>query len=188
MNVKEFNNNYICPLLEKISQEKKKAILLGDFNMNLLNYDSNNDVRDFLDSMTSNFFLPFISQPSRVTSRSKTLIDNIYFNSIEHKTISSNITASISDHMPQFWIISNYANKTSHQAKYGRSFKNFDRENFLLDVLSINWNPTLELDKKDVNLSCQNFLSTVNSIVDKYAPIRKLSKKERKAQCKPWVY
>ena len=46
-----------------------------------------------------------ILQPTRVTKKSKTLIDNIFFNSLEFATISGNITHSISDHLIQFVIL-----------------------------------------------------------------------------------
>ena len=71
-----FNDIYLNPLLEKISKESKSIFLLGDFNVDLLKYDHHARTNDFLDSM----FLPHIIQPSRVTSNSKKLIDNIFSN------------------------------------------------------------------------------------------------------------
>ena len=38
---------------------------------------------DFLDAMYANFFLPYIIAPSRVTAHSKTLINNIFLNTVE---------------------------------------------------------------------------------------------------------
>ena len=38
--VTEFRNYYMGPLLEKLSREKKEIILMGDFNINILNCDS----------------------------------------------------------------------------------------------------------------------------------------------------
>ena len=34
--------NYLNKLLENISKEQKSSFLLGDFNVNLLNYNENN--------------------------------------------------------------------------------------------------------------------------------------------------
>ena len=61
----------------------KKYILVGDFNIDLLKYDTHGGSSDFLDAMYANFLLPYISVPSRVTPHSKTLIDNIFSNMIE---------------------------------------------------------------------------------------------------------
>ena len=47
--------------------------------------------------------LPHITQPTR-RNNSKTTIDNIYTNVIIPNSVSSNLTATISDHHPQFVI------------------------------------------------------------------------------------
>ena len=76
------DRNYLNNLLEKVSKEQKSAFLLGDFNINLLNYNVHSPTNEFLDSLASNSFLPYILQPTRTTSHSKTLIDNIFTNVI----------------------------------------------------------------------------------------------------------
>ena len=40
MDVSDFNSFYLSPLLSKISSENKGLVLLGDFNINLLQFDS----------------------------------------------------------------------------------------------------------------------------------------------------
>ena len=49
----------------------------GDFNVDLLKYDTCSKHKEFLNTMTSFGFLPHILQPSRITESSATLIDNI---------------------------------------------------------------------------------------------------------------
>ena len=63
----DFNNNYLNKLLENISKDQKSIFLLGDFNVNLLNYNEHNPTNKFLDSLVSNSFIPFILQPTRIT-------------------------------------------------------------------------------------------------------------------------
>lgn len=41
--------------------------------------------------MADIFFLPQILRPTRVTDHSATIIDNIFFNSLEHHSVSGNI-------------------------------------------------------------------------------------------------
>ena len=53
-------------------------MLIGDFNINLFKYDHKADSASFLDSLYTNFLLPYISTPSRLTTHSSTLIDNIF--------------------------------------------------------------------------------------------------------------
>ena len=79
MNINEFNDDYLNELLDKLSKENKTIFLLDDFNINVLNYDIHPPTNEFLDSVSSLYFLPHILQSSRVTTNSKTLIDNIFF-------------------------------------------------------------------------------------------------------------
>ena len=52
------------PTLEKISKENKDAYLMGDFNINLINYNSHNPTSQFLDFICSNSFFPYINIPT----------------------------------------------------------------------------------------------------------------------------
>ena len=89
MHPSEFNGIYLKDLLENLSQENKTIVIMGDFNV-LLKYDTEKVSADFLDDMYASFLLPYISPPSRVTSRSKILIDNIFSSNIEDGCISGN--------------------------------------------------------------------------------------------------
>ena len=57
--------NYISKCLRKINEENKLCYLSGDFNIDLLKYDSSNKHRGFLNMMTSSGFLPHIIHPIR---------------------------------------------------------------------------------------------------------------------------
>ena len=107
MDLTDFNCNYLNKLLENISKEQKSIFLLGDFNVNLLNYNEHNQTNEFLDSLACNSFMPLILKPTRITSHSSTLIDNIFSNVFDPDTVSGNLTATISGHLPQSAIIPN---------------------------------------------------------------------------------
>ena len=81
---------------------------MGDFNIDLLKYESNIDSSTFLGKIYSRLLLPYISSPSQLTSWSQTLIDNIFSNNIEGDIINSgNLTSTISDYYAQFIIFEN---------------------------------------------------------------------------------
>ena len=61
MEIPDFNKYYLSDLTETLSSHNKKIVLIGDFIVDLLNYDSNNDVSNFLDTMHSNLLLPHIT-------------------------------------------------------------------------------------------------------------------------------
>ena len=75
--VGEFTNDFLEPLLQKLSFEKKEVILMGGFNINLLNCNIDKGISDYVDTLYSHAFLPTISSPMRITN-SKFLTD-IYF-------------------------------------------------------------------------------------------------------------
>ena len=66
-------------LSKKIRKEKKVVFITGDFNINLLNIDSDEYTEKFLNLLLSNFFQPHILQPSKIINNSKPpLIENIF--------------------------------------------------------------------------------------------------------------
>ena len=136
MDLNEFNDYYINNLLDNLSKENKTVFLLGDFNIDLLNYDQHSLNNEFLDSLSSHMLLPHIEQPTRIKSNSKTLIDNIYSDVITPNNISGNITATISDHLPQFFIApDNFSNPPSTKLNiFERDWSKFDQENFILTL------------------------------------------------------
>ena len=70
-----------------------------------------------LDSMYASFLLPYISTSSRVTPRSKALVDNIFFNNIEDASILGNIVRTISDHYAQVFLLQNLINKNQTKSE-----------------------------------------------------------------------
>ena len=47
MNFNEFNKFYLNDILDKLSKENKTVFLLGDFNINLLNFDQDTSTNEF---------------------------------------------------------------------------------------------------------------------------------------------
>ena len=58
-----FNINCLNNPLDKVSKEQKTIFALDDFNVNLLNYDNHNPTNELLDSLASNSFIHYFSQP-----------------------------------------------------------------------------------------------------------------------------
>ena len=54
----DFICSYLNKTLENNSKEQKSIFLLGDINVNLLNYNKHNQLNEFLDSLNSNSFIP----------------------------------------------------------------------------------------------------------------------------------
>ena len=113
MDVLDFKNNDLNQIFDIVSKERKQICLIGDFNINLLNYNEHQPRNNFLDPLASNSFTPYILDPTRITSHSKSLVDNIFSNDIFQEIISGNITATISDHSNQLSFVSNILSNLS---------------------------------------------------------------------------
>ena len=103
--------------------------------------------------MYASFLLPYISTPSRVTPRSKMLIDNIFSNNIKDGSISGNIVTTISDHYAQFLLLQNLNNKNPTKGEI--------------------YHQDLKVNNGDVDKSFESFITTVNSIIPEHAPLKK---------------
>ena len=116
------------------------------------------------------WILPLILQPTRITSHSNTLVDNICSNVIDPDIISGNFATTISDHLPQFVIIPNMSgNTTSNKSNiYEKDWSKFDQEHFILDYFSIDWEDLLKIDELNVDNSTQLCLEEINILLDTY--------------------
>ena len=119
--------NFNCNYQNKLFKKQNSVFLLGDYNPR--NYNEHNQKNDFLDSLASKLFIPLILQPTRITGHSNTLIDNIFSNVIDSDVISGNSTPTISDHLPQFSVITNmFGNISSNKSNiYDRDWSKIDR-------------------------------------------------------------
>ena len=189
MDLHEFNDNYLNPVLDKSMAENKQIFLTGDFNVDLMKTDSDYNTSNFFDTITSNLFVPHIIYPTRITPNSKMLIDNIFSNSLNFSQGNSgNLTLSISDHLAQFLIIPmDYEFVPKKANLFKRETKNFDRENFIIDLLNIDWPSILKLEKEDPGYSFNSYEAKINTLIDKYMPLKRLTKREIKQQYKPWI-
>ena len=87
--------------------------------------------------------------------------------------------SAISDHFPQFLIlpkeITQLPKKHNH---FKRNTRNFDKVSLIADVINTDWPSVCAIDKNDPNYSFDMFDVTIINIIDKYCPLKKVTKKE----------
>ena len=89
MHLTEFNNLFLKSLTDKLNKKNNKEImLLGDFNIDLIKTNSNNNTSQFFNIIQLSYLIPHITSPTKLTSRSHTLIGNIMSNVITEDIIS----------------------------------------------------------------------------------------------------
>ena len=139
-----------------------------------MNYESHSPTEQFTNNVTTYCFQPHILQPTRITDHTATLIDNIYFNSLEHDCISGNLVSNISDRLPNFLIFNKFTFKSTHHDVYHRDYSDFNQEQFVEEVRLVNWEEVL-YDTEDVNHIFYSFYTKISETVEKHVPLRKTS-------------
>ena len=90
-------NETLSTILEKLKVEDEIFNLMGDYNINLLNYSSHSLTSDFVDLMHSYSFISLINRPTRITENSATLIENIFVNKFNLSLFQAILVTDISD-------------------------------------------------------------------------------------------
>ena len=178
--------DYVDNVLLKLSKTNKLIYVMGDFNINLLSYEAHSETNEFINTVVSHYLLPYILHPTRVTDHSSTVIDNIFSDVTDYKTVSGNIINQIADHFAQFMLVKriniNYKNTTFYQYDYS----DFKKENFIEDISNINWE-TLHESNEEINNKFAYFYDQVSTCVKLHAPVEKVSPKKLSFKNKPWI-
>ena len=92
--------------LTKLCNISKVTVVTGDFNYDVLKYDENSIISEFLNLMNSNFLRPCFLGPIRVVDNNRSnLINSIFINTIDKKIDSGNIIDKVPVHMPNFVLV-----------------------------------------------------------------------------------
>ena len=84
---------------------KKEIMLIGYFDINLFNCNPDKDTSDYIDTLYSHTFYLTINSPTRITSTTKTVIDNIFYNNASNNITSGYTATLISNHFTQFLLV-----------------------------------------------------------------------------------
>ena len=185
--LQKFNNLFLSKILKKLAKHKNKTVFLcGDFNANLLAAEEHSDTEAFYEDLACQSFQPLFLQPTRVTSHSATLIDNIFCNDLTAHTEGGNLTTSISDHFPQFAIIDNINKEHEKDIPIiRRNYKNFNTDEFENELRQVEWAKILE--NKTSEESVNYFFNKTNALLDEMAPYRRLKRREIRTEHSPWI-
>ena len=152
----------------------------------MLKYNEDQSTNKYLGSLALNSLIPNTLQPTSLTSHSNTFIGNIFVNVFSSEAVFRNITATISDHLPQFLFIPNVlSNPLCNKSNtLERDWSKSNKENFILES---NWCEILQLDKHNVNLSMDVYLDHINAILDIHAHYKIVNKYKLRFKIKPWI-
>ena len=95
----------------------------------------------------------------------------MFSNVIDRDIIYGNLTATISDYLPQFSIIPNmFGNISSKKSNiYEKNWSKLDREIFILDYFSVGYEDLLKTDEVNADNLTRMNLNKINMLLDTYA-------------------
>ena len=70
---------------------------------------------------------------------------------------------------------------------YERDWSKFDQENFDIDYFSVDWEDLLKIDELNADNSTKLYLDKINTLLDTYAPLKRINKYKLKFKSKPWI-
>ena len=154
---------------------------MDDFNIKFMKVNGKSDNFQFYNTRCSYFYMPLALHSTGFTVKSKTLIDNIFFNCFQLTTLSGNITHLISDHLTQFVILEDFKTPKPPPKSnvYKRNFDIFDSNKLKEDLPKIDWINEILKNGIVINEIFYIFYKTLSEIVDRLAPLTKVTKKRR---------
>ena len=100
------SHKFLNEIKTVISKNHEKPLfLVGDLNINSLDYWKNPNVRDFINLISQNDVFPLVNRPTRVTKISVTIIDHVLPHTIIDSKVQSGIISDISNHLVVFAMI-----------------------------------------------------------------------------------
>ena len=157
---------------------------MGDFNINLFNYESHNSTKEFLDIMLSFFLYPLITRPTRITGDTATLIDNIFCNSVNNQiNVKRLLYTDISDHLPIFTAICRSTkNLKTSNTLYHRPLTTSGKAKFKQLIANSDFDNICRTH--DI---CSAFTTFHNHIIEKYSESFPLCKIKTSSKRKSWL-
>ena len=168
--------------LQLIDNDSKESIILGDVNYDFLPSSLSFQASEFKFITGLYQYEQLISEPTRVTKDSRTLIDHFYTTNPDNIISKGISTISISDHYLIYGIRKFKVSKENAKIIKYRDYKHFNERMFLQDLQNSLYD--FDLDQYDPNISWQIWKNKFFRIWNKHAPV-----KTRKVGAKrlPWL-
>ncbi len=171
--------------IDIIESERKHCIIMGDFNINLLQYNNNDKTTNYVDNILAQGFVPLIHYPTRVTPTTATLIDHMYSNNMNKNSVSGIIITDVADHFGTFHLIDSKTAQQVDKCKEIRihSEKNIEYFNQCLEHTDFRTVKHIASPDDAYN----TFLKLYKCAYDKAFPIVKSKINKKYIKKEPWM-
>ena len=158
---------------------------MGDFNLDLLQYNHHTPTQEFIVILFSHAFIPLISNPTRLTSYYATLIDNIFTNNLSQNVLNGIVLNDLSDHLPVFAYFSGKSLTRDGKNKvFIRKITDESLRKFNENVSKTNWVSFLD---EDPNMAYNNFIDEYSRVYNVCFHLKVIKGKLLKNCSSPWI-
>jgi endonuclease/exonuclease/phosphatase (EEP) superfamily protein YafD len=144
--------------------------ILGDLNIDVLKYDSNQLAQDYVDLLFSYGLLQVITKPTRYSNSSATLIDHVITAPKSNFCNAAILTSMLSDHFPIIYILDSAKTRVCEKSVNFRDFSQANILRFKETLHSFSWNTVIGSDDAQEAYNC--FSSSLISLLDVYFPLK----------------
>ena len=180
-------SDHLDGLLSDIKKEKKRIILTGDTNINLLKTSQHAPSAKYFDMLLSHGMIPKVTVPTRVTHSSATLIDHVFVNEGPNVNCSlvGTLQSCMSDHYMNFIFLKNEGNPIHPKSITYRPYT----ENNVLKLKNAlsNHNFNEIYSTTDPNNAYDSLSNTIIQHLDKFIPEKTVRFNKYKHRKEPWV-
>ena len=170
-------------LIEQVESKSLDYVLMGDVNCDLLKTPPSSQTYRLIRIVEDFDLKQFVSKPTRVTPSTATLIDVLYSSNHNKIPFCDVVPIGLSDH---YMILASWGNSrpppANHKYILSRNLKKIDMSKFKEDLSKVSWEDVL--CENDVDNAYLNFETKFNNILNKHAPIRKKSVRNKET---PWM-
>ena len=175
-------------ILSDSTTVNKTFFLAGDFNINLLDFETNKKVQSFVNLMFEFSMIPTINKPTRVTKHTATAMDNVITNcSLNSDFKSAIVKTDLFDHFPIIFINELMRVPTPADDMENCVHKQDFTENafncFKQALFETSWDSVKNLKQPN---EAYNNLEIFTELYEEYFPIRKIKIKPKRA-LSPWI-
>ena len=188
-------SEFIGEFTKVISDYKDKPLLImGDFNIDLMCYDSNSNVDKFVDTMMSNSLFPLINKPTNFFRNTSTLIDHSWSNVLHESTRASIVDTSVSTHKPIFTVLPASLKQLAHETNDAirnilihndNNIRLFNKD--LENITSFDYDSGYITDSHKIKSVFSEFYSKLAIIYSKHISVKTELSSKRNRFDKPWI-
>ena len=190
-NFQDFFLEFI-PKLNGLLLSNKEMVIVGDFNINLVQSSNNKNITDYLDHMFNLELFPLITYPTHFINTSASLLDHIFckFSQLSLSGQSGILLSDLSDHCPTFLSLNTKPYHTNTHPKYIKT-SSFTKESEILfkqDLETINFSDILDTNPlSDPNVNYNILLDVLTNLKNKYSYETKVRFNKYKHKLNEWI-